>query len=237
MTTLVIGSSGIARSIARRLLDDGRSVAAIDDGSVLDDPTTATAALRSAVGDAQVELVVFAELDVASTGASITSLSEQQWDEACERPLRRAVVALQTIHALVDDGTAVVLVLPNVGSVGVAGLVPLCSAAEGIRVLAKSAARRWGARAITVNTIEVELAAFMLGDSAAVDDTAPSVPVSEVPVPEVPVPEVPVLGAPALVPSPILDDVLGLVDLFASPAGRAVTGAFLMADRGTVMLP
>jgi 3-oxoacyl-[acyl-carrier protein] reductase len=228
MTTLVIGSSGMARSIGDRLLAGGRSPVLLADGTVLDDPSTAAGALRAAVGDAQVDLVVFAELDAAGfLTAPITSLTEQQWDEACERPLRRAVVALQQVHALVGDGTAVVLVLPNVGAVGVAGLVPLCSAVEGIRVLAKSAARRWGARAITVNTIEVELAAFMLGETA--DEVEGE--------PRVPVPEVPVLGSPALAASSIVEDVLGLIELLAAPAGRAVTGAFLMADRGTVMLP
>lgn len=228
MTALIIGDSGIARSIAERFVADGRAVATLSDASVFDDPASAGAALGAAMADGAVELVVYAHLDPAGfTTAPITSLTEQRWDDACERSLRHAFVALQQLHGLVADGTPIVLVLPEVAAVGVAGLVPLCSAVEGIRVLAKSAARRWGGRSITVNTIGVELAAFMLGAAEDHSDAEP----------QVPVPQVPVLGSPALAPSPILDDVVGLIDLFASPAGRAVTGALLMADRGTVMLP
>jgi hypothetical protein len=51
------------------------------------------------------------------------------------------------------------------------------------------------------------------------------------------VPQVPVLGSPALPAGSVVDDVLALLGVFASPAGRSITGAFLMADRGTVMLP
>jgi NAD(P)-dependent dehydrogenase (short-subunit alcohol dehydrogenase family) len=225
MTTLVIGDSGVARAIAQRLTADGRETVVLTDTAVLDDPGTAQDALVGVVGETALDLVVFAHLDPAGfSTAAITQLSEDQWDHACERSLRHAFIALQQVHALVADGAAVVLVLPSVGSVGVGGLVPLCSAVEGIRVMAKAVARRWGARSVTVNTIEVELATFILG---GVDDPAATASL----------PQVPVLGAPALPAAPILDDVIGLVEFFASPAGRAVTGAFLMADRGTVMLP
>lgn len=222
MTVLVIGASGIAGAIAAGLGAAGREVAHLIDTAVLDRPDATHDALVAILGDATVELVVFAHLDPAGFATHrITDLSEQDWDDAAERSLRQAFVALQQVHAVVADGTPIVLVLPNVGSVGVAGLVPLCTAVEGIRVMAKAVARRWGARSITVNTIEVELSAFMLGDS---DDTSA-------------VPQVPVLGSPALAEGSVVADVLGLLDVFTSPAGRAITGAFLMADRGTVMLP
>lgn len=222
MTVLVIGASGIAGAIAAGLGAAGREVAHLIDTAVLDRPDATHGALVAILGDATVELVVFAHLDPAGFATHrITDLSEQDWDDAAERSLRQAFVALQQVHAVVADGTPIVLVLPNVGSVGVAGLVPLCTAVEGIRVMAKAVARRWGARSITVNTIEVELSAFMLGDS---DDTSA-------------VPQVPVLGSPALAEGSVVADVLGLLDVFTSPAGRSITGAFLMADRGTVMLP
>jgi NAD(P)-dependent dehydrogenase (short-subunit alcohol dehydrogenase family) len=223
MTALVIGTGGLARSIGERFVSAGRSVATITADAVFDDRVTAGDALRSAVGDSVVELVVLAQLDPAGFAtAPITAITEQQWDDTCERSLRRAFIALQQAHDLVADGTPIVLILPNVGAVGVAGLVPLCTAVEGIRVMAKAVARRWGARSITVNTIGVELAAFMLGDTEDRSGT---------------VPPVPVLGSPALPASSAVDDVVGLIEVFESPAGHAVTGAFLMADRGTVMLP
>lgn len=225
MTTLVIGSTGISRAIVASMSAAGSAVAALTDTDVLDDPAVAHDALSSLIGGSAVDLVVFAHLDPAAFSTRpITGLTEAMWDQACERSLRHAVVALQQVHELVADATPVVLVMPNVGSVGVAGLVPLCSAVEGIRVMAKAVARRWGARSITVNTIEVDLATFVLG----ADDDPDAVAALA---------QVPVLGAPALPDAPLLDDVMGLIGFFASPAGRAVTGAFLMADRGTVMLP
>jgi hypothetical protein len=51
------------------------------------------------------------------------------------------------------------------------------------------------------------------------------------------VPVVPVLGQPALPPGSAVDDVLGLIDMLAMPAAAAITGALLVADRGTVMQP
>jgi len=131
-------------------------------------------------------------------------------------------VALQQAHGVLADGGRVILILPTVAATGVAGLVPLCTAVETIRVMAKAVARRWGARSITVNTIEVELAAFMLGDSDAGDTEVTMVPV---------------LGQPALPPASAVDDVIGLIDMLASPAAGAITGALLVADRGTVMQP
>jgi NAD(P)-dependent dehydrogenase (short-subunit alcohol dehydrogenase family) len=229
MTALIIGDTGIARSITQAIAagthTPNQAVTALTDTDVLDDPALAARALATLIGDEPVELVVFAHLDPAGfVSAAITDITEDAWDQACERSLRQAFVALQQVHSLVADGTPVVVVLPNVGAVGVAGLVPVCSAVEGIRVMAKAVARRWGARSITVNTIEVDLATFMLGGADDPDAAAL-------------LPQVPVLGAPALPAAPILDDVMGLIGFFASPAGRAVTGAFLMADRGTVMLP
>jgi len=223
MSTLIIGSSGIARAIATALAATDGDVVALTDTAVLDEPGKAHDALVSLVGDSAIDLVVYAHLDSAGFSTRpIIELTELDWDDAAERPLRQAFVALQQVHDLVADGTPIVLVLPNVGAVGVAGLVPLCSAVEGIRVMAKAVARRWGTRSITVNAIGVELSAFMLGDAEA-DATS--------------VPQVPVLGSPALPDGSVVDDVLALLEVLASPAGRSITGAFLMADRGTVMLP
>lgn len=223
MTALIIGTSGIAAAIASGMSDAGSDVRVLTDTTVLDDPGTTHEGLVALIDGAAVDLVVFAHLDPSGfRTAAITELSDTQWDDSAERSLRHAFVALQQIHGVVADGTPIVVVLPNVAAVGVAGLVPLCTAVEGIRVMAKAVARRWGARSITVNTIEVELDAFMLGDATAATDE---------------VPRVPVLGSPALPDGSVVEDLLAMLDVLASPAGRSITGALLMADRGTVMLP
>ncbi len=223
-TTLVITTrSGIGASVAKRLQDRGDAILQTDPSLDLTDAGAVAASLRSLCGSNTVDRVVLAAIDPSAfRAAPITSLSEAEWDQAAEYSMRAAFIALQQAHAVVADGGRVILVLPTVVTTGVAELVPLCTAVEAIRVMAKAVARRWGARSITVNTIEVELSAFMLGDDDADGVVMPAVPV---------------LGQPALPPSSAVDDVLGLVDMLATPAAGAITGALLVADRGTVMQP
>ncbi len=223
-TTLVIASSsGIGSSIAQRLRDRGDHVLQIDPALDLTNAESVGQELRSLSDGRVVDRVVFAAIDPSAfRAAPITSLDESEWDQAAEYPMRAAFIVLQQIHSVIADGGRVILVLPTVVATGVSGLVPLCSAVEAIRVMAKAVARRWGARSITVNTIEVELSAFMLGD----DDPN-----------GVEIPAVPVLGQPSLPAGSAVDDVLGLIDMLATPAAGAITGALLVADRGTVMQP
>lgn len=223
-TTLVITTqSGIGASIAQRLRDRGDRVLATDASLDLTNATAVEAALSGLCAEGEIDRLVLAAIDpVAFRAAPISELTEAQWDQAAEWSMRATFVALQQAHTVLADGSRVILILPTVATTGVAGLVPLCSAVEAIRVLAKAVARRWGARSITVNTIEVDLSAFMLGDAETTDFALP---------------EVPVLGQPSLPPSSAVDDVLGLVDMLATPEAGAITGALLVADRGTVMQP
>jgi NAD(P)-dependent dehydrogenase (short-subunit alcohol dehydrogenase family) len=192
----------------------------------LTDVSAVSDSLGSLVGSGTVDRVVLAAIDPSAfRAAPITSLSEDEWEKAAEYSMRAAFVTLQQAYGVLADGGRVVLILPTVATTGVADLVPLCTAVEAIRVMAKAVARRWGARSITVNTIEVELAAFMLGDDVEGDAEGVGVPV------------VPVLGQPALPPGSAVDDVLGLLDMLATPTAAAITGALLVADRGTVMQP
>ena len=223
-TTLVIATStGIGSSIAQRLRDRGDHVLQIDPALDLTNAESVGQELRSLSDGRVIDRVVFAAIDPSAfRAAPITSLDESEWDQAAEYPMRAAFIVLQQIHSVLADGGRVILVLPTVVATGVSGLVPLCSAVEAIRVMAKAVARRWGVRSITVNTIEVELSAFMLGD----DDPD-----------DVEIPAVPVLGQPSLPAGSAVDDVLGLIDMLATPAAGAITGALLVADRGTVMQP
>jgi 3-oxoacyl-[acyl-carrier protein] reductase len=225
-TLVITTGSGIGASVAERLRDRGDVVIETDPSLDLADAHAVSGVLGSLVGSGTVDRVVLAAIDPSAfRAAPITSLSEEEWDQAAEYPMRAAFVVLQQVHTVIADGGRVVLILPTVATTGVADLVPLCSAVEAIRVMAKAVARRWGARSITVNTIEVELAAFMLGDDIEGDAGGVGVPV------------VPVLGQPALPPGSAVDDVLGLLDMLAMPAAAAITGALLVADRGTVMQP
>ena len=172
-TLVITTGSGIGASVAKKLRDRGDAVIETDPSLDLADAHAVSRALRSLVGSGTVDRVVLAAIDPSAfRAAPITSLSEEDWDQAAEYPMRAAFVVLQQVHTVIADGGRVVLILPTVVTTGVADLVPLCSAVEAIRVMAKAVARRWGARSITVNTIEVELGAFMLGDN--VDDDVDS---------------------------------------------------------------
>jgi 3-oxoacyl-[acyl-carrier protein] reductase len=228
-TTVVVGGDrGIGRGVADALEQQGRRVVVLADGAVdLTDPAGVRAALDAAAADAPVTTVVLTHLDPAALRATpLLEMDEHEWAAAAERSLRAAFVVFQQVHAVVPDGSRVVLVLPTVATNGAAGLVALCAAVEGIRVMAKAVARRWGARSITVNTIEVELSAFVLGDDAADAGGGAA-----------PVPAVSQLGTAALAPGSAVADVVGLIEVLDSDAGAALTGALLVADRGTVMLP
>jgi NAD(P)-dependent dehydrogenase (short-subunit alcohol dehydrogenase family) len=235
--TVVVGADrGIGRALVGALAERARRVVPIGADEVdLTDPDAVRVALDAAAASAPegVSVLVLAHLDPTSFSVvPLVELSEDAWEVAAERSLRAAFVVLQQAHAALADGARVVLVLPTVAASGAAGLVPLCSAVEGIRVMAKAVARRWGARGITVNTVEVDLAAFVLGDDPGGaddgeggEDDRPTVPV------------VAQLGVTALPPGSAVGDVAGLIEMLDSPAGAALTGALLVADRGTVMLP
>jgi NAD(P)-dependent dehydrogenase (short-subunit alcohol dehydrogenase family) len=225
-TLVITTGSGIGKSVATRLRDRGDAVIETESSLDLTDVSAVSDSLGSLVGSETVDRVVLAAIDPSAfRAAPIAALSEDEWEKAAEYSMRAAFVTLQQAYGVLADGGRVVLILPTVATTGVADLVPLCTAVEAIRVMAKAVARRWGARSITVNTIEVELAAFMLGDDVEGDAGGVGVPV------------VPVLGQPALPPGSAVDDVLGLLDMLATPAAAAITGALLVADRGTVMQP
>lgn len=224
--TVVIGADrGIGRAIFDGLRNAGSVDVVVGLGDEIDfsDPAAVAASFAEIATRGTIGRVVFCFVDESAfVPVPIVEMDEPEWDAAGERSLRAAFVTLQEVHRNIVDGGRVVLVLPTVGAVGVAGLVPLCSAVEGIRVMAKAVARRWGARSITVNTVEVELSAFILGDEPVGDRILPAVST---------------LGAAALPAGSAVGDVVGLIGMLSTEAAGAVTGALLVADRGTVMLP
>ena len=225
MTVVTGADRGIGRAIYEGLRDAGSVDVVVGLGDEVDfsDPAEVAASFAEIAARGSITRVVFCSIDESAfVPVPIIEMDEPAWDAAGERSLRAAFVTLQEVHRNIADGGRVVLVLPTVGAVGVAGLVPLCSAVEGIRVMAKAVARRWGARSITVNTIEVELSAFILGDEPVGDRILPAVST---------------LGTSALPAGSAVGDVVGLIGMLSTEAAGAVTGALLVADRGTVMLP
>lgn len=88
-------------------------------------------------------------------------------DDAVDETIWQTLAALQTAHASMAQGGRIVLILPTIGMAGAAGLVDYTTAVEGIRALAKSAARQWAFEGITVNMIAAPLALFATDGDAS----------------------------------------------------------------------
>lgn len=117
------------------------------------DAEAAFAAVAAAHGP--VTGVVHAAVDpIAYERVPMHEVDDARWDAVWEQTLRRTLFVLQAGHgAMRDGGGAFVVVGSPVGMAGAAELAPYAAAMEGVRVLAKSAARQWGADGIRVNVL------------------------------------------------------------------------------------
>jgi len=128
------------------------------------------------------------------------------------------VWVVQAAHAhLRGRAGRLVVVCPSVALEGAAGLVPLAAGAEAQRLLAKSAARRWGPDGITVNTVAVPVTALDPTLAVGASDAART--------------------APALDGDDPLATAAATVVWLASHDAGGVTGATIGADGGALMLP
>ncbi len=99
--------------------------------------------------------VVHAAIDpVAFERVPMRDVDDARWDAVWEQTLRRTLFVLQAGHTQMQAaGGAFVVVTSVVGMAGAAELAPFAAAMEGVRVLAKAAARQWGPAGIRVNCL------------------------------------------------------------------------------------
>ena len=174
-----------------------------DDGTLADALVAHGAELVGSEGPVDVVVhVVTGDLDEVL----LADLTAEEWDRRCDLPIRDAIDAAHAAHArMAGTGGNIVFVTPSLGLTGAAGLVPLATAAEGVRSLSKTAARQWGPDGIRVSCVARRVAG--------------------------PVVAIPTFG------DPTVDEVAGAVALLASTASSGVTGATLVVDGGTVLVP
>ena len=143
---------------------------------------------------------------------------DELWSRVWEGTMRDALALCQSAHPhLARSGNGrVVFIVPTLGMSGAANFAPLATAAEGLRVFAKSTARQWGQDGITVNCVAV--APELTGvDPAVVGDAA--------------------LSAPALGRAgDATRDIGPLVAFLCSDESHFLTGATLSADGGGWMV-
>lgn len=148
---------------------------------------------------------------VAPAPLSLAETTEAEWNAHGEAQLSAALITCQTAFThLRDRGGRIILVTPTAGLVGAAGFVPIATATEGMRALAKSAARQWGRHGITVNCVAPPLS--LLG----ADAPAPVDP--------------PALGREATA-----GDLARAIATLASDEAASITGATIPVDGGVVM--
>ena len=103
-------------------------------------------------------VVIAVGVDPALEPTHLHSMRAADWHLLAEQPMRHALSALQRSYASMrQDGGRIVLVLPSVGMTGGPHIVAWATALEGIRAMAKSAARQWAHSGVIVNLIATPL--------------------------------------------------------------------------------
>ena len=166
------------------------------------------------------DLVVWADYPaLACEPRRITDLSPADWDAACDTPLRSAIDLAREVHApLAATGGTIVFLVPLMASAGGAEYTALASLGEGVRILAKSLAKTWGADGITAHSITLDPHAFLAADDAAgiaADNSLHDPPLGRVP--------------------DDTDDVAPIIDWLASPTAAPLVGSSLVIDGGLWM--
>jgi 3-oxoacyl-[acyl-carrier protein] reductase len=107
------------------------------------------------------------------------------------------------------------VVTATAGASGAPSSAPFVAAVEGVRAMAKSAARQWGAQGISVNCVSVPLELLAPAHAGHTSFLPP----------------------PARVRDDPVADVAGAVEFLCSPSARGISGATLLVDGGAVMAP
>jgi NAD(P)-dependent dehydrogenase (short-subunit alcohol dehydrogenase family) len=210
--------SGARVAILSDFTKPGRAVIPADFGSV----DTIGHALAAAVAEmGPPGCIIHASAQAtAFRSAALSSLRDERWRTDCLGALKATLFTLQACFAAFkEQGTRILVVGPALSLVGAEGLVPLTTAVEGQRALAKSAARQWGRQGIVVNWLAVASTVF-----------APVLAEANLPRPVSPEPLA--LGA-----APTLAALTPLIFAMAAEAGAVLAGATLCLDGGEVMTP
>lgn len=235
--TIFVFNSGVdvASALGRGLKARGARVVVLDDGagSAADGGERMCCSFASRAGLEEAFAAAVARVGmpqqvvasvlpaVALEATPVHEMTLAHWRAACGDAMKALLHVLQTaFEQMGPHGGSVVALGPALALAGAERLVALSAALEGQRGLVKSAARQWGRRGLTVNWLAA--APLALSPLFAA----------------LPLPVKPDAVRIALGQGPALDDGLaGVVDFLGSPAGRALTGATLVADGGEWMVP
>lgn len=186
--------------------NDGSANIVIDGSGALAD------ALRAVEIDVECPTTVVVTR-IATDAKPFDTLTDADFDDAWEQPMREAIVAFQGAHQAHHE--RLIALVPTIGMSGAPGLAHGAATAEAVRVMVKSAARQWGTDGMTVNCIALAPELFDIDPSA--------------------------VGAVSIAPpalagkGSVVDDVVPLIRMVASADAHHITGATLNADGGLWM--
>jgi 3-oxoacyl-[acyl-carrier protein] reductase len=149
--------------------------------------------------------------DLAARPAAFHELTDDEFDEMWERPMRDVIRRM--IDARAKGANRIVVVTPTTGMSGGDQYAATAATAEAVRVLVKSAARQWGSDGITVNAVAVAPRLFGIDEAVA--------------------------GAQSIAPPALAEggDPAAVITFLCSAAAGGVTGTTITADGGVWMSP
>ena len=154
MQALVVGTGVVAEQLRSGLSDRGWDVAAASGGGS-----------ESGASDAGLNMLVFV-CPCPPEPKSCVDMSEEMWTEGCEQPMAEALTCLaQHRDALLATEGHAVFVVPSFAMSGAKGFSAAAAAGEGLRTLAKGAAKQWGKDNVRVNTIALDPQHFVPGEA------------------------------------------------------------------------
>ncbi|MGA7050939.1 MAG: SDR family oxidoreductase [Mycobacterium sp.] len=161
-------------------------------------------------------LVIVVGADPRPSPGPLAAIDAGEWRRDAEAVPLRAMHILQRAHALMAKREGrIVVVTPTISLPGAANLVAYLTGIEGVRAMAKSAARQWAADRISLNLVAVPLQLFdpELGQYTKHMTATPYTDVD------------------------LLPSVTTTVKFLLEDAAQELTGTTITADGGSVMLP
>lgn len=150
------------------------------------------------------------------TAGFFTTLGTDGWDRIVDETMWNTLNALQHARLSVRHCRGrIVLVLPTIGLTGAAQLVAYTTAIEGIRAMAKSAARQWASQGVAVNAVAAPLHLFAPAAAGAASH----------------------LATPAVRNDSVLRSVVEAVKFLLQPRLDHLVGETIIVDGGSMMLP
>lgn len=204
----------LGEGLARGLEEAGGTV--VRHHGLLSGREEADAVFADAAGRGRLRLAVHAAVaPEAVRPVRVADLDDERWHAVWEATMRSTIAFLRAAFSRCRGGGSVWVVIPTVAMSGAAGFVPAAAAAEGQRLLVRSAARQWGGAGVRANCLAVAPETVFSGGVRA-DDLALA-PAA--------------FGRP---PEPATE-LAPLVAALAGEAGRFVTGLTLCVDGGAWM--